>query len=371
MSEKTITTQAAAARLAALTGDNPLLAEAGAGVQVRFEGVVKRYGTQTVLPGLDLTVEPGEFLALLGPSGCGKSTALRLLAGLEQVDDGAIVVGDRDMSAVPTNKRDLGMVFQAYSLFPHMTVQRNTGYGLKMRKVSAAEIATRVDAALELVGLGSFAQRFPHQLSGGQQQRVALARALVTEPRVLLLDEPLSALDAKVRVQLRDEIRRIQLRLGITTVFVTHDQEEALAVADRIAVMNSGGIEQIGTPEELYSSPASAFVAEFIGRSSIVPARFENGKALVLGTRLPLVTPRVSGEGEVFLRPEHVHFVGESDPNGIAAIVVESSFLGSLRRTQIRTEGGVELVVQHAASERMLVGDAVRFALIPSPVAAR
>jgi len=370
MTDETIATQEAAARLAALTGGNPLLADAGSGVEVRFDGVVKRYGGQTVLPGLDLTVRPGEFLALLGPSGCGKSTALRLLAGLEFADAGAIVVGGRDMSAVPTNRRDLGMVFQAYSLFPHMTVAKNTGYGLRMRKVPAATIADRVRAALELVGLDAFAERYPHQLSGGQQQRVALARALVTEPSVLLLDEPLSALDAKVRVQLRDEIRRIQLRLGITTIFVTHDQEEALAVADRIAVMHAGGIEQIGTPEELYSAPATAFVAEFIGRSSIVPAVVAGGRATVLGAEVALVTPVADGPGEVFLRPEQVRFVG-ADDGGVAATVVESSFLGSIRRTQVRTVDGVELVVQHPADERMQVGDRVAIAVHAASVAAR
>ncbi len=224
---------------------------------VLLESVVKEFGSTRVLHGLDLHIRAGEFVSLLGPSGCGKTTALRLIAGLEDLTSGTIRMNDVDVSDVPTNKRDIGMVFQSYSLFPHLTVQANTEFGLAMRKVPAAEARKRAAESLEMVGLGHLAARYPHELSGGQQQRVALARALVTSPRVLLLDEPLSALDAQVRVQLRVEIRRIQAELGITTVFVTHDQEEALAISDRVAVMNVGRIEQIGTPEELYLTPAT------------------------------------------------------------------------------------------------------------------
>lgn len=336
------------------------------GSGVDFSGVVKSFGGQQVLHGLDLRVEPGQLVSLLGPSGCGKSTALRLLAGLERLDGGRITIAGRDMAGVPTNKRDIGMVFQSYSLFPHLTVARNTGFGLRTRHVPAGEVADRVAAALELVGLSSFAGRYPHQLSGGQQQRVALARALVTEPRVLLLDEPLSALDAKVRVQLREEIRRIQQRLGITTIFVTHDQEEALAVSDRIAVMNAGGIEQHGTPEDLYLRPATAFVAEFIGRSSLVPAVVAGGVATVLGQRVPLLVPRADGPAQVFVRPENVLLGAEGAPG----IVVGTSFLGAVRRTQVRTEDGTELVVQHAAGEPVAPGELVHVVLRPGPVAA-
>ncbi len=214
-----------------------------------------------------------------------------MLAGLEGADEGTVLLGGGDVSRVPTNRRDIGMVFQSYSLFPHLRVVDNTAFGLRRRGVGKGEAARRALDALALVGLADLADRFPHQLSGGQQQRVALARALVTEPRVLLLDEPLSALDAKVRVQLRDEIRRIQLRLGITTVFVTHDQEEALAVSDRIAVMNAGRIEQIGSPEELYTTPASAEVAAFVGLSSVVSGVAEGDHVVVWGQRLPLQTP--------------------------------------------------------------------------------
>lgn len=352
------------------TSDNLLLAEAGSGTRVEFRGVVKDYGTTRVLHGVDLDVAPGEFVSLLGPSGCGKTTALRVLAGLERSTGGQVLLGGSDVSRVPTNKRDIGMVFQSYSLFPHLRVLDNTAFGLRRRGVGKAEAARRAGDALELVGLGHLADRFPHQLSGGQQQRVALARALVTEPRVLLLDEPLSALDAKVRVQLRDEIRRIQLRLGITTVFVTHDQEEALAVSDRIAVMNAGRIEQIGSPEELYLRPASATVAAFVGVSSIVRGTVAGDAVEVWGHRLPLQGPAEPGEVEVFIRPENVRLVAVDQP-GVDAVVQESTFLGSFRRSVVRTADGTLLNVQHGAGERVEYGDAVRLVLDAEPVSTR
>jgi putative spermidine/putrescine transport system ATP-binding protein len=352
------------------TSDNMLLAEAGSGTRVQFRGVVKDYGATRVLHGVDLDIAPGEFVSLLGPSGCGKTTALRVLAGLERATGGAVLLAGQDVSGVPTNKRDIGMVFQSYSLFPHLRVLENTAFGLRRRGIGKAEAARRAGDALELVGLGHLADRFPHQLSGGQQQRVALARALVTEPRVLLLDEPLSALDAKVRVQLRDEIRRIQLRLGITTVFVTHDQEEALAVSDRIAVMNAGRIDQIGTPEELYLRPATGQVAAFVGVSSLVPGTVVGEFVDVWGQRLPLQTPADAGPVEVFVRPENVRFAA-SDAPGVDATVQESTFLGSFRRSVVRTTDGTMLNVQHDAGERVQYGDAVRIALDPAPVATR
>lgn len=352
------------------TSDNMLLAEAGSGTRVQFRGVVKDYGATRVLHGVDLDIAPGEFVSLLGPSGCGKTTALRVLAGLERATDGAVLLAGRDVSSVPTNKRDIGMVFQSYSLFPHLRVLENTAFGLRRRGVGKAEAARRAGDALDLVGLGHLADRFPHQLSGGQQQRVALARALVTEPRVLLLDEPLSALDAKVRVQLRDEIRRIQLRLGITTVFVTHDQEEALAVSDRIAVMNAGRIDQIGTPEELYLRPATAQVAAFVGVSSLVPGTVVGEFVDVWGQRLPLQTPADAGPVEVFVRPENVRFTA-SDAPGVDATVQESTFLGSFRRSVVRTADGTMLNVQHDAGERVQYGDTVRISLDRAPVATR
>ena len=352
------------------TADNLLLAAVGDGTRAEFRGVVKDYGTNRVLHGVDLDVAPGEFVSLLGPSGCGKTTALRVLAGLEQATEGSVYLGGRDVSRVPTNKRDIGMVFQSYSLFPHLRVIDNTAFGLRRRGVRPAEAHKRAGDALDLVGLGHLADRYAHQLSGGQQQRVALARALVTEPRVLLLDEPLSALDAKVRVQLRDEIRRIQLRLGITTVFVTHDQEEALAVSDRIAVMSAGRIEQIGTPEDLYLRPATPEVAAFVGLSSLVPGVVSHGVATVWGQALPLQSPLRDGAVEVFLRPENLRFVGPGDP-GIGAVVHESTFLGSFRRTVVRTDDGHLVRLQHAASDHVEFGDGVRIAITPAPVAVR
>jgi putative spermidine/putrescine transport system ATP-binding protein len=352
------------------TSDNTLLAEAGAGTRVEFRGIVKDYGSTRVLHGVDLDIAPGEFVSLLGPSGCGKTTALRVLAGLERSSGGQVLVGGQDVSGVPTNKRDIGMVFQSYSLFPHLRVLENTAFGLRRRGVGKAEAAKRAADALELVGLGHLADRFPHQLSGGQQQRVALARALVTEPRVLLLDEPLSALDAKVRVQLRDEIRRIQLRLGITTVFVTHDQEEALAVSDRIAVMNAGRIEQIGSPEDLYLRPASPDVAAFVGVSSLVPGVVTGSEVEVWGHNLPLQGDAPEGHVEVFLRPENVRLAAAGEP-GADGVVQESTFLGSYRRTLVRIGDGTLVRVQHAVGERVGYGDAVRLAILPAPVLAR
>lgn len=263
-----------------------------------FENVTKAYGDTTVLHGIELDIRPGEFVALLGPSGCGKTTMLRCLAGLEQVTSGRILVGEDDISSVPVNKRDMSVVFQQYSLFPHMTVAQNVAFGLEMRKVPKAERATRVNEVLELVGLAHTADRFAHQLSGGQQQRVALARALVTSPRALLLDEPLSALDAKVRVRLRDEIKAIQADLGITTIFVTHDQEEALAIADRVAVMKDGVIEQLGAPEDLYRRPATPFVAAFIGESNSMPGVLASGSVQLAGGRCPCFRDRMPPMGQ-------------------------------------------------------------------------
>ena len=352
------------------TSDNVLLAEAGAGTHVEFRRIVKDYGSTRVLHGVDLDIAPGEFVSLLGPSGCGKTTALRVLAGLERSSGGSVLVDGRDVSGTPTNKRDIGMVFQSYSLFPHLRVRENTAFGLRRRGTNRADAAKRAADALELVGLAHLADRFPHELSGGQQQRVALARALVTEPRVLLLDEPLSALDAKVRVQLRDEIRRIQLRLGITTVFVTHDQEEALAVSDRIAVMNAGRIEQIGTPEDLYLRPATAGVAAFVGVSSLVPGIATGSHVDVWGQTVPLQGDAPAGHVEVFLRPENVRLAGAGE-SGAAGVVQESTFLGSFRRTLVRMSDGALVRVQHAASERVEYGDAVRLIVAPVPVLAR
>ncbi len=323
---------------------------------VEFSDVAKDFGRQRVLHGFNRTVGPGEFVSLLGPSGCGKTTALRVLAGLEDATSGAVLLNGVDVTRQPTNKRDIGMVFQSYSLFPHLSAARNVMFGLEMRRMRPREAESRARDMLELVGLGAYAERYPHQLSGGQQQRVALARALVTEPRVLVLDEPLSALDAKVREQLREEIRRIQLRLGITTVFVTHDQEEALAVSDRVAVMNAGGIEQIGSPEQLYTRPATPFVARFVGQSNRVQGMASGAMVELYGHPVPLLE-RAPGDGpvEVLVRPEDIQL----SSTGIPAVVLASSFLGSIRRTSVQLGDGTVLVVQHSVHQNPQPGESL------------
>src|SRR3954451_20968760 len=277
---------------------------------LELQDLHRDFGTVKALNGIDISLGEGEFLSLLGPSGCGKTTALRLVAGFDKPDHGKIVVDGKDVTRVSPNKRDMGMVFQAYSLFPNMTARQNVEFGLKIRGRDKADRRKRVDDLLDLVGLTHAADRYPHQLSGGMQQRVALARGLAIEPRVLLLDEPLSALDAKVRVQLREEIRRIQLELGITTLYVTHDQEEALAISDHVAVMYGGVIEQMGTPAEMYTSPSTPFVAEFIGTMNRLDSTVVNGdtgEVEHVGNRLRIDAARGRTNGErvlALIRPE-------------------------------------------------------------------
>ena len=330
------------------------------GVLVELNDLRRSFGTVRALDGMDLTINPGELVVLLGPSGCGKTTALRVLAGLEDADSGRITVDGRDISSVPTSKRDMGMVFQAYSLCPHMTALQNVEFGLTLRGKGSAERRRIAGNYLELVGLSEQAGRYARQLSGGQQQRVALARALAIEPKVLLLDEPLSALDAKVRVQLRDEIRRIQLELGITTLFVTHDQEEALAVADRVGVMWEGRIQQIASPAELYTAPVNKFVAEFVGLSNPLPGTASEGAATVLGQRVPLLPGSPpSGSVTVLVRPEAVTLVPGPDsaagsdvrPGSVTGTIVGTSFLGSTGRAQVRLADGTLIIAQIASAD--------------------
>jgi putative spermidine/putrescine transport system ATP-binding protein len=274
---------------------------------VEFRGLRRTFGRTVALDGLDLVIQPGEFIALLGPSGCGKTTALRCVAGFERPDSGAVLVDGKDVTNVPANKRDAGMVFQSYSLFPNLNARDNVAFGLRVRKVPGETRRKKAGELLELVGLPAHADRYPHQLSGGQQQRVALARALALEPSVLLLDEPLSALDAKVRVTLREEIRRLQLDLGITTIFVTHDQEEALSVADRVAVLRAGRLEQVGAPAEVYDRPATPFVAEFVGTMNHLAGQISGDHVKVLGQLLPVDGPIPAGPAvDVLVRPEAV-----------------------------------------------------------------
>lgn len=318
------------------------------GVAVEFTDVTRVYGTVRALDGLTLQLEPGEMVALLGPSGCGKTTALRILAGLDDPTSGRVTVDGRDVTDVPPNKRDMGMVFQAYSLFPHLTVLDNVAFGLKLRGENKTERTNRAADMLDLVGLSAHKDKYASQLSGGQQQRVALARALAIQPRVLLLDEPLSALDAKVRAQLRDEIRRVQLEVGTTTLFVTHDQEEALAVADRVGVMNQGRLEQIAAPADVYAHPTTPFVAEFVGLNNKVGAQVTDGRAHLLNTTLPVAVGSIAaGSGVALVRPESVRVT--ADPAGTAQ-VASVSFLGPISLVHCTLADGTRLVAQTASA---------------------
>src|SRR3954466_14780129 len=311
---------------------------------LRIRALEKRFGAFTALKDIDLDVAKSEFVCFLGPSGCGKTTLLRAIAGLDPQSSGMIEIGGRDVSNLPPAARDFGIVFQSYALFPNLTVAANVGYGLVNRRTGRAEIDKRVAELLTLVGLPEQGAKYPAQLSGGQQQRVALARALATSPGLLLLDEPLSALDARVRVRLRDEIKSLQRRLGVTTIMVTHDQEEALAMADRIVVMNQGVIEQVGTPAEIYRAPASAFVADFVGTMSFLDATVAGPKRIRTGA-LDLVCNDDRGLDagtavKLGLRPEEIRVrdVKPSDPNAVTVQVGSLEFLGAFCRARLTPE---------------------------------
>jgi putative spermidine/putrescine transport system ATP-binding protein len=358
----------------AASGNNPARPPGSRpGATVALRGLSRSFGTTRALAGLDLDLAPGELVALLGPSGCGKTTALRIVAGFETADSGTVEVNGKDVSGVPAAKRDMGMVFQSYSLFPNMSAQDNVGFGLRMRKLGGGERQRRAAELLDMVGLGAQAGQYPHQLSGGQQQRVALARALAIEPRVLLLDEPLSALDAKVRLQLREQIRSLQQRLGTTTLFVTHDQEEALSMADRVGVMRDGRLEQIASPSELYAHPATAFVAEFVGTMNRIPSEL-----LSLLGRGPAVaggSPGVaggspadpSGSVDALVRPEGLRITPSPNGNGI---VTSRTFLGQLTRINVRLSGDVVVQVDQQSTDAAAItpGDSVEVSLVEAPV---
>jgi len=339
-----------------------------AGATVDLRNLSRSFGTTRALDGLSLRLAPGELVALLGPSGCGKTTALRIVAGFETADSGTVEVDGKDVSPVPAAKRDMGMVFQSYSLFPNMSAVDNVSFGLRMRRLGSAERQRRAADLLEMVGLAAQAKQYPHQLSGGQQQRVALARALAIEPRVLLLDEPLSALDAKVRLQLREQIRSLQQRLGTTTLFVTHDQEEALSMADRVGVMHDGRLEQIATPAELYDRPATPFVAEFVGVMNRIPAgllELLGASALAADLTPHRVTPGT--DVDVLVRPEGLRIAASPTGNGI---VVGRTFLGQLTRVSVRLTGDVVVQVDQQSTEAagLAPGESVDVSLVGAPV---
>ena len=327
-----------------------------------LEGIRKSFGPFQALTDVDLSIEAGEFVCFLGPSGCGKTTLLRIVAGLEAQTGGRIVQAGRDISRLPPAERDYGIVFQSYALFPNLTVADNVAYGLVNRRVAKAEIRSRVDELLRLVGLPSSAPKYPAQLSGGQQQRIALARALATRPGLLLLDEPLSALDAIERVRLRGEIRALQKSLGVTTIMVTHDQEEALSVADRIVVMNHGVIEQVGTPLEVYAEPKAAFVADFVGRANRLSAVAEADGTFSIGAvRLPAPPGRSFPPGArvvVYLRPEDriVEGIGPEHPHQCVGVVRRIDFLGGYLLVEVHVPGLAPLVLQVSLNQMHELG---------------
>jgi putative spermidine/putrescine transport system ATP-binding protein len=330
---------------------------------VEFRNVAKSYAGVQAVRDVSFRISSGELVTLLGPSGCGKTTTLNLVAGFMQPDEGSILIDGRSVEKLPAHKRNTTMVFQGYALFPHLTVARNVAFGLEMRKVPRDDVARRVDEALRLVQLGGMSERYPRQLSGGQQQRVALARALAVRPDVLLLDEPLSNLDAKLREEMREEIRAVQRTVGITAIYVTHDQEEALAVSDRVVVMNAGAIEQIGTPHEIYRRPRSLFVAQFIGLANLLPVDIEGSE----GERLRVVTEEglrltvrrrdgdpSRGRATLMVRPEDITLTtgaAASAENALAGEVEQQVFLGAINTLQLRV--GQRTLRAHATSAAM------------------
>lgn len=315
---------------------------------ITFRDVHKTFGATVALSHFDVTVHEGELVTLLGPSGCGKSTALRIAAGFEVADSGDVSIGDTGILALPPSKRGIGMVFQNYSLFPHLTVRENLEFGMRVRRIARTQRTARVDELLQLVRLGGLADRYPHQVSGGQQQRVALARALAVEPRVLLLDEPLSALDATVRVEVREEIRRIQRESGIATVFVTHDQEEALAISDRICVMRDGKVEQVGTPQAVYRFPSTPFVARFVGKVNDLEVELRSGTTVRLrGHAMELGIPGTSlspGEARLLIRPEDVRLVTAREPKALHGTIEHLHFGGATTSVDVAITGTPQLV---------------------------
>jgi putative spermidine/putrescine transport system ATP-binding protein len=316
---------------------------------VRLERIAKSFdGATRAVDGIDLAVAPGELFALLGPSGCGKTTTLRMIAGLETPDEGRIFVGGADITGTPVHQRNMGMIFQSYALFPHRTVAQNVAFGLRMRGLERGEIAARVGEALRQVALQGYENRMPAQLSGGQQQRVALARAIVIRPSVLLCDEPLSALDRKLRQSMQLELKLLQQSLGVTLVFVTHDQEEAMTLADRIAVMNAGRIEQVATPREVYERPRTRFVSDFIGEINLFAGEWRDGAFVWQGRRLPAPAGPASGAGTIAIRPERMRLTATAGAT-LTGDVTSVTFVAGQLLYRLAAEGGRSLLVKDAA----------------------
>jgi len=338
------------------------------GAEVRLEGIGKRYGAVQAVKPLDLVVEGGTLVTLLGPSGCGKTTLLRMIAGLEQSTEGKLFIGGRDVTLLPAGARNVSMVFQSYALFPHMSVLENVAYGLVSSGQRKRDAHAKAEAVLETVGLKGFGNRLPSEMSGGQQQRVAVARALVLEPDVLLFDEPLSNLDARLRRSMREEIRSLQQRLGLTVVYVTHDQSEALAVSDRIVVMRNAEIAQAGTPEELYGRPRSVFVATFMGEANQARAVIESvaddvARLRIGGLSLDLPARGLApGPVDVVIRPEAIHVAADGD-HGMPATVVRAIYMGSHAECRFETELGELFVIAPRDASRLRPGDKVELSL--------
>ena len=343
-------------------------------VSIRINHALKKYGDNVIIPDLSLTIKDGEFFTLLGPSGCGKTTLLRMIAGFNSIEGGEFYFGDKLINNLEPGARNTGMVFQNYAVFPHLTVRKNVAYGLTNRKLSKAEIKKRTDEYMELVQISQYADRMPERLSGGQQQRVALARALVINPDVLLMDEPLSNLDAKLRVEMRSVIKHIQNDLGITCVYVTHDQEEAMAVSDRIAVMNGGVIQHIGTPEDIYQRPANVFVATFIGRTNMLEGELKmvNGKCMLsfadgYTVELPGVMDEFKTDRKVMVsvRPEELLLQEDVCAEGMGAVIMDGTFLGLNTHYVVKLDTGeeAEIIQESSIGARIPKGTHIKLAV--------